>query len=179
MPSTFTVVATCTVAAATGLLIGGAVAVAALIPTLGDETAPTPKPVTHVTVTAPPETVIEYRDRVVTNRVEVPVEVPVIEYVDRVVEVPVTDQAALDAAYVDGYVDGHDTGVIDGHDDSYMEGWMGGVFARDAELTELWGTAVVTPCATEDSTNCYWDATLMGNGEGTSFVNVEGALYFR
>lgn len=25
------------------------------------------------------------------------------------------------------------------------------------------------PCATEDSTDCYWDADTMGNGEGASF----------
>lgn len=25
------------------------------------------------------------------------------------------------------------------------------------------------PCPTEDSTNCYWDATTQGNGAGTSF----------
>lgn len=32
-------------------------------------------------------------------------------------------------------------------------------------------------CEYEDSTNCYWDATTMGNGKGTSFVNVNGNLY--
>jgi hypothetical protein len=35
------------------------------------------------------------------------------------------------------------------------------------------GTAVgiySTPCATEDSTNCRWDAETMGNGTGRSFI---------
>lgn len=35
----------------------------------------------------------------------------------------------------------------------------------------------MTPCVTEDSENCYWDATTMGNGVGTSFVNVNGNWY--
>jgi hypothetical protein len=25
------------------------------------------------------------------------------------------------------------------------------------------------PCAAEDSTNCYWDARTMGNGQGDSY----------
>lgn len=32
-------------------------------------------------------------------------------------------------------------------------------------------------CEYEDSENCYWDATTMGNGTGTSFVNVNGHWY--
>ena len=38
--------------------------------------------------------------------------------------------------------------------------------------------ALDTPCATEDSdANCYWDAALRGNGEGSSFVVVEGHIF--
>jgi len=33
--------------------------------------------------------------------------------------------------------------------------------------------ATLPPCATEDSVNCYWNATSQGNGEGESFI----ALY--
>ncbi len=29
-----------------------------------------------------------------------------------------------------------------------------------------------TPCPTEDSQGCYWDAAAHGNGQGTSFVAV-------
>lgn len=32
----------------------------------------------------------------------------------------------------------------------------------------------VPPCAEEDSTNCYWDASTRGNGVGTSFVALGG-----
>lgn len=30
--------------------------------------------------------------------------------------------------------------------------------------------AGLRPCATEDSTDCYWDATTRGNGRGHSFI---------
>ena len=33
--------------------------------------------------------------------------------------------------------------------------------------------AATTPCVTEDSTNCYWDAQSMGNGVGNSFIALE------
>ena len=29
-----------------------------------------------------------------------------------------------------------------------------------------------TPCLTEDSTWCYWDAQTMGNGQGRSFIAI-------
>ena len=32
------------------------------------------------------------------------------------------------------------------------------------------------PCATEDSDNCYWDASTRGNGKGSSFVVIEGIV---
>jgi len=32
--------------------------------------------------------------------------------------------------------------------------------------------SISTPCATEDSTNCRWDASAQGNGMGTSFITV-------
>jgi hypothetical protein len=34
-------------------------------------------------------------------------------------------------------------------------------------------------CSTEDSTeNCYWDAANMGNGQGQSFVVLNGTVYY-
>lgn len=33
------------------------------------------------------------------------------------------------------------------------------------------------PCPTEDSRNCYWDATERGNGRGKSFYDVDGTAY--
>lgn len=44
---------------------------------------------------------------------------------------------------------------------------------------------MATPCRTEDSTACWWDACRRGNGEGTSFLavrygrHVEDRFYVR
>lgn len=35
----------------------------------------------------------------------------------------------------------------------------------------------LTPCATEDSTNCYWVGESHGNGTGTSFADINGVQY--
>ncbi|MFJ9900220.1 hypothetical protein ACIQPR_43520 [Streptomyces sp. NPDC091280] len=32
------------------------------------------------------------------------------------------------------------------------------------------GSTQLKPCETEDSVNCYWDASSQGNGHGHSFV---------
>ena len=34
------------------------------------------------------------------------------------------------------------------------------------------------PCASEGDTNCYWDASTQGNGQGRSFVDVQGTAYY-
>ncbi len=34
------------------------------------------------------------------------------------------------------------------------------------------------PCAYEDSENCYWNAPTMGDGNGDSFINVNGSLTY-
>ena len=39
-------------------------------------------------------------------------------------------------------------------------------------------TFTLGPCAQEDSDNCYWDAALFGNHEGTSFVTLNGVTYY-
>ena len=31
-----------------------------------------------------------------------------------------------------------------------------------------------TPCPTEDSTNCFWDAQSRGNGQGRSYMDLFG-----
>ena len=38
----------------------------------------------------------------------------------------------------------------------------------------------LVPCPTDEVTNldCYWDATMMGNGQGTSFIVIEGQAYY-
>ena len=33
---------------------------------------------------------------------------------------------------------------------------------------------LLPPCATEDSTGCYWDAGTRGNGQGSDVVTLEG-----
>lgn len=33
---------------------------------------------------------------------------------------------------------------------------------------------LLPPCPTEDSTNCFWDATVNGNGMGQSFFEYDG-----
>lgn len=40
------------------------------------------------------------------------------------------------------------------------------------------GGLTFTQCATEDSTNCYWDANVQGNGTGNSFIDVNGTAYY-
>lgn len=32
----------------------------------------------------------------------------------------------------------------------------------------------LVPCVTEDADNCYWDADRQGNGQGRSFVTING-----
>jgi hypothetical protein len=34
------------------------------------------------------------------------------------------------------------------------------------------------PCPTEDSSDCYWDAATMGNGQGRSFIDEHGTLTY-
>lgn len=38
--------------------------------------------------------------------------------------------------------------------------------------------ALSTPCATEDSSNCYWSASDQGNGIGVSFLDIQGTAYY-
>jgi len=38
--------------------------------------------------------------------------------------------------------------------------------------------ALGTPCPSEDTHGCYWDAAHRGNGVGTSFVDVAGRPFY-
>jgi hypothetical protein len=38
-------------------------------------------------------------------------------------------------------------------------------------------TTLTTPCAVEDSNNCYWDASTRGNQQGYSFVTINDHTY--
>ena len=40
------------------------------------------------------------------------------------------------------------------------------------------GGLSIPECATEDSTNCYWNAATMGNGTGNSFIDINGTAYY-
>lgn len=48
------------------------------------------------------------------------------------------------------------------------------VDAEPAEHPDI----VLVPCPVEDAViDCYWDAATMGNGQGTSFVVIDGVVY--
>ena len=51
-----------------------------------------------------------------------------------------------------------------------------GIDAANHEPGEVY--MILGPCPTEDSANCYWDATVSGNGQGTSFVDIDGVAYY-
>lgn len=124
---------------------------------------PTSRQTVVVEVPMPvPYPVVETVKVPVVERVEVPVEHVVTETVTERVEVPTgLTQADVDAEYVTGYEDGR----IEGED------WADSTFRADL------AAALATPCAVEDDQNCYWIASEAGNGIGSSFVNVRGALY--
>lgn len=46
------------------------------------------------------------------------------------------------------------------------------------EQATAYGEAVSTPCVTEDSRNCHWQADVQGNGRGRSFIDVLGIAYY-
>jgi len=39
-------------------------------------------------------------------------------------------------------------------------------------------TLSLRPCLVEDDDDCYWDAARMGNGQGTSFMRLDGVTYY-
>lgn len=146
----------------------------------GPETEPAAQVEQVRTITKTVEVPVE-----VVKTVEVPVEVikevvvevpgPV-QYVDREViktveiagaveTVTVTDQAAIDQAVAEGAAKA---------DQMYEQGFERGA----STVQQNWDTAFATPCPTEDSANCYWDAGNMGNGVGQSFVDVAGKAYY-
>jgi hypothetical protein len=45
-------------------------------------------------------------------------------------------------------------------------------------MSEPTGKVELSPCAAEDSENCYWNAQDRGNGEGTSFIRLDGVTYY-
>lgn len=51
-----------------------------------------------------------------------------------------------------------------------------GIDAANHEPGEVW--MILGPCPTEDSTDCYWDSDLQGNGQGVDFVDIDGVAYY-
>ena len=45
------------------------------------------------------------------------------------------------------------------------------------ELVLMIAVAILPACASEDATNCTWDAAAHGSGAGTSFVDIDGRAY--
>lgn len=37
---------------------------------------------------------------------------------------------------------------------------------------------LLSPCATEDSNNCYWDGSMMGNHHGESYVTLNNVVMY-
>ena len=60
--------------------------------------------------------------------------------------------------------------------------WLGAnhpeLFGEKSVQTESHGETL-PPCESEDSEDCYWDAEVAGNGEGTSFIEFHGHIYYR
>ena len=37
---------------------------------------------------------------------------------------------------------------------------------------------ILPACASEDSSNCYWNASARGNHQGVSFIDIGGRVYY-
>ncbi|UVT31369.1 hypothetical protein SEA_MARCIE_107 [Microbacterium phage Marcie] len=58
-----------------------------------------------------------------------------------------------------------------------VAGVSGGIIATSSIDTSP-NPPALPACETEDSDNCWWDATEHGNGEGLSFVVIEGEVTY-
>lgn len=57
--------------------------------------------------------------------------------------------------------------------------WYVFAFAVIVGLTVGWGFIASLPeCPTEDSTNCIWHADVSGNGEGSTFIDINGWVIY-
>ena len=48
---------------------------------------------------------------------------------------------------------------------------------EEARLAKI-GRSTLPTCPTEDSNNCQWDARYQGNGQGRSFVTIDGETIY-
>lgn len=53
-----------------------------------------------------------------------------------------------------------------------------GGYAYALSPSPVQGGVSFPACATEDSTNCFWNADTMGNGTGNSFIDINGTAYY-
>lgn len=119
----------------------------------------------------------------VTEQVVIEVPVETIVHTETIKEIPVpqietrTITLPGETVYVDvpGPVQYIETAV----DPLWEENVYNAAFERGASIAhEGFRNALTTPCATEDGSNCYWNAQIQGNGEGASFVDVAGVVYY-
>lgn len=54
----------------------------------------------------------------------------------------------------------------------------GSEYETVVQTVEVPGAPELPACVSEDSEDCYWDAAIMGNGGGTSFVRWGGVTYY-
>lgn len=55
---------------------------------------------------------------------------------------------------------------------------LGGGYAYALSPSPVQGGLTLSQCATEDSTNCVWNAATQGNGQGRSFIDINGVAYY-
>lgn len=55
---------------------------------------------------------------------------------------------------------------------------LGGGYAYALSPRPVDGGLSIPACATEDSTNCVWNAATMGNATGNSFIDIDGTAYY-
>lgn len=123
----------------------------ALVMGAANEPAPTPEPTQAVqSYTSPDNYVITVPER----------ENPII-----------TDDAGLVEEYVNEYGATAEPQMTDEEWDVYTE-------SEEYAQTQPLPTITLPPCEQEDSDNCYWDAQVMGNGTGTSFISLHGTVYY-
>lgn len=126
--------------------------------------------------TAEPLTV---KGETITKTVEVPVEVIKTETVTEYVEVPVEVEVIkeIPVEVVKEVRVEVPTLPIDWEGilaDANRQGWLVGLSDFEVQLRD----AMSTPCQFEDSSDCFWNAATMGNGEGSSFIDIAGIPYY-
>ena len=88
------------------------------------------------------------------------------------------DSPAADVYVLDSGLTGEDCiqGILDINEQDPR--WSNGVPSCEVDGTgALVNGSFLSYCAYEDSDNCFWDATLLGNGSGQSFYSLDGEIH--